>query len=199
MKFNDDLKYLNNCGENNNNKKQNNNNMNFNNFTTTLQNIENRKNENRLTAEKDVNSRHNTVDRKHRQPMSFVTWNCNGLALRLTKEKAVEANDFFESLLTDGADIVAIQEVRLRAGATPETLSDATLADRRDAMLVDSMLARLSSIYRYYFSLSKRRYAGQLMLVKKEINESKTKYPSRIDMIRELKEKEKQTSQKIDN
>lgn len=39
----------------------------------------------------------------------------------------------------------------------------------------------------------------RLMLVKKEINESKTKYPSRIDMIRELKEKEKQTSQKIDN
>ena len=144
--------------------------MNFDDFTTTLQNIDNRKNENRLTTEKDVNSRHNTVDRKLRQPMSFVTWNCNGLALRLTKEKSVEANDFFESLLTDGADVVAIQEVRLRAGATPETLSDATLADRRDAMLVDSLLARLDSIYRHYFSLSKRRYAGQLMLVKKMYN-----------------------------
>ena len=178
MNFDDDLKYLNNGGENNNNKKQNNNNnnMNFDDFTTTLQNIDNRKNENRLTTEKDVNSRYNTVDRKLRQPMSFVTWNCNGLALRLTKEKSVEANDFFESLLTDGADVVAIQEVRLRAGATPETLSDATLADRRDAMLVDSLLARLGSIYRHYFSLSKRRYAGQLMLVKKDVQLPVMKY-----------------------
>ena len=176
MNFDDDLKYLINCGENNNNKKQKNNNMNFNDFTTTLQNIENRKNENRLANEKGVNSRHNTPDLKLRQPMSFITWNCNGLVLRLTKEKSVEANDFFESLLTDGADVVAVQEVRLRAGATPETLSDATLADRRDANLVEALLARLSTVYRHYFSLSKKRYAGQLMLVKKDVQVPKIKY-----------------------
>jgi len=39
----------------------------------------------------------------------------------------------------------------------------------------------------------------RLMLVKKEINESKAKYPSRSDIIRDLKEKEKQSGQSINN
>jgi hypothetical protein len=82
----------------------------------------------------------------------------------------------------------------------PKSLTDKRFTPNIKRIWVSFAMIITAGITAFYFAKKEINDNRQrIMLVKKEINETKTKYPSRMDIIRELREKEKQSNQSINN
>jgi exonuclease III len=113
-----------------------------------------------------------------RDPLSFITWNVNGLLIRWRKG---EMKLFVAYIFRQKTDVVALQEVRLKAvcsssknskdvplGYTVAPVSRNELSnhiDSKDCQKFSEFFDLIDQIYYCYFALVQSRYAGQMLLV----------------------------------
>ena len=99
-----------------------------------------------------------------RSPVSFFTWNCNGLATRM-RHQDMDAR-FYENIDVNHPDIISLQEVRLMcAEGDPSRVKEGT----PDEGYWEAFYAPLQGEYDAYLTLCSRRYGGQAVLVKKKL------------------------------
>jgi hypothetical protein len=78
----------------------------------------------------------------------------------------------------------------------PKTLTDQRFTPSIKRIWISFAIIITAGITTFFFAKKEINDNRQrLMLVKKEINETKTKYPSRMEIIKEMREKEKQSNQ----
>ncbi|KAF8821555.1 exonuclease III APE [Cardiosporidium cionae] len=111
-------------------------------------------------------------------PLSFLTWNVNGLRVRM--QTAWQWNGFVNLVNYNTPDIICLQEVKLpahspvgarrRDGAPrdPSKVKSNEKQNKEDCHLIDRCLNTDFPNYSVHWSLSEWRYAGQLMLIKKQ-------------------------------
>ena len=117
------------------------------------------------------------LDRRN-VPKSTFSWNCNGLKRMM---EAGDVNDFYKLLLKLDPDVAGLQEVKLLSDASDPTLVKKGTLDEE---LFQSFIDPLKETYNVYLSLTlpehtsskDKRYAGQLLLVKKDLPVPKLSY-----------------------
>ena len=78
----------------------------------------------------------------------------------------------------------------------PKTLTDQRFTPNIKRIWLSFAMIIATGITTFYFAKKEINDNRQrIMLVKKDINETKTKYPSRMEIIKEMREKEKQSNQ----
>jgi len=98
-----------------------------------------------------------------RSPRRFLTWNLNGLAVRMKKGDLEEA--FLHRVLMEQPDIISLQEVRLeREEGDPSMVKKGS----KDEAAWEAFMAPLRNTYEAYLTLSSRKYGGQAVLVRRE-------------------------------
>ena len=110
---------------------------------------------------------HVTLDQElnaAKNPISFFSWNCNGLNTRVQKKDLEEK--FYSQLDKLDPDIISLQEVRMQC--EPEH-PDTVLKNSRDSEQWATFMAPLQGKYDAYLSLSSLKYGGQAVLVKKSL------------------------------
>jgi hypothetical protein len=99
-----------------------------------------------------------------RSPMTFLTWNCNGLAFRM-KNQDLEEN-FYHQVMVQSPDIISLQEVRMPcAKDDPGRVAP----ESNDVVYWDEFMGPLAGEYTPYLTLSSEKYGGQAVLVKKSL------------------------------
>jgi exodeoxyribonuclease III len=97
-----------------------------------------------------------------RCPRRFMTWNLNGLAVRMKKGDLQES--FYHRVLMLMPDVISLQEVRLeRQDDTPTMVKKGS----KDEAAWEAFMAPLRNTYDGYLTLSSRKYGGQAVLVRR--------------------------------
>jgi exodeoxyribonuclease III len=106
-----------------------------------------------------------------RCPRRFLTWNLNGLAVRMKKGDLDKA--FLHRVLMERPDLISLQEVRLqREEGDPSKVKIGS----KDEAAWEAFMAPLRNTYDAYLSLSSFKYGGQAVLVKKEVEKPVVSY-----------------------
>ena len=108
-----------------------------------------------------------------RCPRTFMTWNCNGLAVRMKKGDLAEAGSFYHRVAIEEPDLISIQEVRLeREDGCPSKVKRGS----KDEAAWEAFMAPLRERFNAYLTLSSRKYGGQAVLVRKELEQPIVSY-----------------------
>ena len=114
-----------------------------------------------------VRTEHEQLERaleRDNSPSSFMTWNCNGLAVRM-KAEDIDAR-FYDEIMMASPDIVSIQEVRMAcAEGQPHKVAPGTTDEAR----WEAFMEPLQGEYVAYLTLSHAKYGGQAVLVKRSL------------------------------
>jgi exodeoxyribonuclease III len=114
-----------------------------------------------------LTSRGKGVDREletgEEGPLRFMTWNCNGLALRMKRGDIAER--FYDQVGEKSPDILCLQEVKLQSEGEDRST---VLRGSVDEKQWEAFMKPLKAYYDAYLSLSSKRYGGQAVLVRKE-------------------------------
>ncbi|CEM33536.1 unnamed protein product [Vitrella brassicaformis CCMP3155] len=125
---------------------------------------------------------------KRSDPLKIVTWNVNGLTTRIKDHK--QWKDFESFMETEKPDVVCLQEIKLCAAAPPGAkkgdgrprdrgqLRDNDASTREDADRVNRAFksSPVLSSYSLFWSLADWRYAGCLMMARKDIHVRSVRY-----------------------
>ena len=106
-----------------------------------------------------------------RSPMTFLTWNCNGLALRM-KNKDLE-DRFYDAVMLQSPDIISLQEVRMPCASDDPGRVD---PDTTDFVYWEEFMGPLAGEYTPYLTLSSEKYGGQAVLVKTSLATPRVSY-----------------------
>jgi exodeoxyribonuclease III len=106
-------------------------------------------------------------------PRIFMTWNCNGLAVRMKKGDLAAAGSFYHRVAIEEPDLVSIQEVRLeREEGFPSMVKKGS----KDEAAWEAFMAPLRGRFNAYLTLSSHKYGGQAVLVRKELEQPIVSY-----------------------
>lgn len=98
-----------------------------------------------------------------RQPKIFVTWNCNGFSVRLSKNNGTDLQKFVQFVKDKSPDVITLQEVRMKSASqiARSELASNTKSLREECDLFAAFKRKLPD-YKIKLSLASTKYAGQV-------------------------------------